>query len=208
MAENNTFPTTTDELEEYISSYLLAHLSDAINQVTTAAIAQAVRSYMQEYGAALEDNAVDGEVPLIADGDLNANSMTIPLTEYSGGVPVRFIQARIRALALAAAETITSSDLSLPIVTQSDDDVTIAPNCLNVWDEPLLNLRIGFAAGSASKLNEYMIQFTAAGSTMTLEFDDDVTWMEEPEFEAGYTYQVSVVNGMAIYGEWRIEEES
>ena len=51
-------------------------------------------------------------------------------------------------------------------------------------------------------LLEYMMEFTVSGDNFTLTLPSGVRWMEEPDFEAGSTYQVSVLNNLAIYAAW------
>jgi hypothetical protein len=94
------------------------------------------------------------------------------------------------------------SDLAQPnVVQQVSQTATIHPNTLNVWGA-VTSLMVSLAAGAAETLNEYMLQFTVSGTAFTLTLPNGVNWMEEPEWEDGATYQVSVVNNLAIYGEW------
>lgn len=90
-------------------------------------------------------------------------------------------------------------------VLQSDARKTIAPNVLNVWIQPMASLEITLAAGIQGIMNEYMIQFTcpAQGSTL-LQFTDAIAWANDDEIEPepGYTYQISIVNGLAVYAGW------
>ena len=94
------FPTTTAELDAYISDYLDAHLAEHLSDEQ---MIQAVAAYMQNYGAAVEDNGVNGEVPLVADNALDADNMTVLLARLSNGVPTSFFQARVKALVVATA---------------------------------------------------------------------------------------------------------
>ena len=99
------FPSTTEELEQYISDYMSAHVQEYVTVATTAAIAEAVKEYMEAYGAALEDNGPGGDVPLV--DEIDADTTTMPLTRVdSNGTPLSFIQARIRAFARAGCKSI------------------------------------------------------------------------------------------------------
>lgn len=53
-----------------------------------------------------------------------------------------------------------------------------------------------------SSLHEYMFQFTASSSGCTLTLPSSIKWMngETPTIEAGKTYQVSIVNNLAVCG--------
>lgn len=203
------FPTTTDELEQYISDYLDAHVAERVSTITDDAIAQAVKNYMEEYGAALEDNGVNGEVPLVADDYFTRNSgehmndTSVPMAANSAGVPVSYFQARLRAFALAAASLVNASDVATPIVEQTETDITINPNVMNIWSTAVASLQVTFAAGTAGRVAHYMMQFMA-GDSFTLALPSGIRWMndDEPEWVTGSTYQVSIESGLAIFAEF------
>lgn len=203
------FPTTTDELEQYISDYLDAHVAERVSTITDDAIAQAVKNYMEEYGAALEDNGVNGEVPLVADDYFTRNSgehmndTSVPMAANSAGVPVSYFQARLRAFALAAASLVDASDVATPIVEQTETDITINPNVMNIWSTAVASLQVTFAAGTAGRVAHYMMQFMA-GDSFTLALPSGIRWMndDEPEWVTGSTYQVSIESGLAIFAEF------
>lgn len=98
---------------------------------------------------------------------------------------------------------------SIRMVSQIDTTLTIQPNVLNVWGV-VSSLAIGFAAGGAGSVNEYMLQFTcpsSAGTTLVL--PNSVKWMNDDalEPEPGWTYQISVVNDLAVYSGWEAAQE-
>lgn len=197
------FPSTTEELDEYISDYMDAHIAERLEEITTEAISQAVMSYMQNYGAAIEDNGVQGDVPLIADNALDADNTTIPLAHLSNGVPTSFFQARVRALALVASHLITHADVPMSVVAQTETDVEIEPNVLNVWGS-IEALTITLTGAVSGQVNEYMLQFEVDGDNFELILPSGVRWLEEPDFEDGSTYQVSIVNNLAVCGGWEV----
>lgn len=88
------------------------------------------------------------------------------------------------------------------MVQQTQTSVRISPNVLNVWASAVASLSVEFIAGGASAVNEYMLQFVPADDNFTLTFASTVRWVEEPEWEAGKTYQVSIVNGLAVCAGW------
>ena len=90
---------------------------------------------------------------------------------------------------------------SLMMVPQTQSMVTIDPDVLNVWGQ-VSNLAVGFNSGPEGRVSEYMMEFTVSGDNFTLTLPSGVRWMEEPDFEAGSTYQVSVLNNLAIYAAW------
>ena len=207
-----TFPTTTDELNQYISDYMDAHIAERITTITDEAIAQAVDEYMRTYGAAMEDNGVDGEVPLV-DNDFftpeNMGAVTMPLAVLSAGVPTSYIQARIRALALAAASLITSKDVKIPIVVQTSDNVVIEANVLNTWNmtSGMEGITVAFEAGDSTKVNEYLLRINVQEDNFSLELPSDVIWTDEaPAMENGYTYEISIINNRALYAAWENQQ--
>ena len=95
-----------------------------------------------------------------------------------------------------------AANLYLAQVEQTSTTASIDPNVLNVWGA-VSTLSITFNTGQSGRLNEYMIQFTCPSNAATaLTLPSSVIWLEEPEFEAGWTYQISVVNNLAIYAGW------
>ena len=194
---------TQEELEQFILACMDNHI-DVIDQ--------RIRQYMEENGAAIENNGSDGEVPLVADDYFTANEgqhmtdTSLPMVANVGGVQVSFIQARIRAFAKAAATLVNASDVVTPIVEQLETNVTIDPNVMNIWTSAVSSLTIAFGSGPSGKVAHYMMQFTpASGFAMTLPMG--IRWVNgnEPDWTDGSTYQVSIENGLAIYAEWEAE---
>ena len=57
------------------------------------------------------------------------------------------------------------------------------------------------SAANGSILNEYFIEFTISSSGTTVSFPSTIKWVNgtAPTFEAGCTYQVSIVNNLGTY---------
>ncbi len=86
---------------------------------------------------------------------------------------------------------------------QTSSPVSIYPNRLNLWTSAMKAITItSFIAGTSGVMNEYMMQFTVDGDDFSLTLPNGVRWLEEPEWEDGSTYQVSIVNNLAIYAGW------
>lgn len=85
---------------------------------------------------------------------------------------------------------------------QTELQVEIKPNELNVWEDAVEELAITFEQGNPSQANEYMLQFTVLGDNFTLSLPQGVRWLEEPDWTNGNTYQVSIMNNLAIGAEW------
>lgn len=92
-----------------------------------------------------------------------------------------------------------------PMLIQTSSPISIKPNVLNVWNAPQTSLTVGFNEGDSNSVNEYMLQFTVSGSNFTLNLPNTVKWIEDIEWENGYTYQVSILNNLAVCAGWSNE---
>lgn len=88
------------------------------------------------------------------------------------------------------------------IVEQNSNTATIMPDVLNSWSEVSF-LNITLSPAISGKTAEYMLEFTVDSDSFTFSCEG-VKWPdnEEPDWENGYTYQVSILNGLALYAEW------
>ena len=86
----------------------------------------------------------------------------------------------------------------------SSSPVSIKPNCVNRWTSPVGALYVSLAQGTSGMVSEYMLEFTVTGGNFTLQLPASVRWLDgdTPEWESGYTYQVSILNNMAIAAGW------
>ena len=94
---------------------------------------------------------------------------------------------------------------STVVINQTDTTTSIYPNKLNKWGS-VTSLSVGFEVGAAGRTNEYMMEFTVSGSAFTLTLPNSVKWIddEQPDWEDGYTYQVSVLNNLAVAAGWEV----
>lgn len=87
-----------------------------------------------------------------------------------------------------------------PAVTEvshgtSNTTFALTPNVLHTWGTvSSLNLTLG--SGSSTYVDEYMFKFTT-GTGFTLTLPSTVEWYNEPQFNEGKTYEVSIVDGYA-----------
>ena len=93
-----------------------------------------------------------------------------------------------------------------PVVMQTGKTATIYPNVLNVWGE-VSSLDISLGAGNSGEVNEYMLQFTCGNTAATITLPKEVRWAEEPAFELNRTYQISILNNLAVYASWENSTE-
>lgn len=81
--------------------------------------------------------------------------------------------------------------------------VVIKPNILyKLGDRDVLD--VSFIDGEQGIVNEYMFEFTVTSDSFTLTLPSSVKWTEEPDFQSGYTYQVSIVNNLALSAGWEV----
>jgi hypothetical protein len=91
------------------------------------------------------------------------------------------------------------------VVDQSATTATIQPNVLNVWGD-VATLDITLATPSdTSIVNEYMVQFTSGATATTLILPDTIQWLSEPTIKPNATYQISIINNLAVIGEFSNE---
>lgn len=108
------------------------------------------------------------------------------------------------------AHTITADDISAwndkmdetPLLLHGTGDTTysITPNVFHMWDVvESLNITLATPDDPAI-LNEYMFQFTSGATATVLSLPSNIVWMSEPTIEASKTYQISIVNNLAVIG--------
>lgn len=108
----------------------------------------------------------------------------------------------------AALDQLKNGDRTKVIAQESAgtslSPISIKPNCLNRWATPVGALYVSLAQGTSGVVSEYMLEFTVAGGNFTLQLPASVRWMDgdAPDWESGYTYQVSILNNMAIAAGW------
>ncbi len=82
----------------------------------------------------------------------------------------------------------------------------ISPNILYRWGAITELEIISFQEAQEGCVNEYMLEFTVSGDNFTLTLPEGIRWIEEPTWYDGYTYQVSIINNLAVYAGWEAQE--
>ena len=91
------------------------------------------------------------------------------------------------------------------VINQTETTIEIQPNMLNIWGE-VTSLDITLAIPTdTSIINEYMIQFTSGATATQLVLPDTIQWMNGSVINANATYQLSIINNLAVIGEWSNE---
>lgn len=103
-------------------------------------------------------------------------------------------------------------DTGTPVVNhQTEPIVTIQPNVMNVWGT-ITNLNITKGDDIDDIVNNYMIRFTVGEGTPDIRFDwgrEEIQWYggNEIEFVNGNTYEISIVNNIALWAEFEPKAE-
>ena len=93
----------------------------------------------------------------------------------------------------------------IPILYPTDTVLNIMPNVLYVWGV-VESLEITLATPADETIvNEYMIQFTSGEVATTLILPSEIKWMSAPKIQANKVYQISIVNNLAVMGEFSDE---
>lgn len=96
-------------------------------------------------------------------------------------------------------------EVETKIVSRTESVATIQPNVLNVWGE-VASLDIALAEPTDNTIvNEYMVQFASGATATTLTLPSGIKWLSKPSIEANTTYQISIVNNLAVIGGFKDE---
>ena len=89
------------------------------------------------------------------------------------------------------------------VVEQNAMSASILPDVLNKWTSPVNSLSVTLLNGVSGKAWEYMLEFTVGSSEFTFTCNN-IRWVDdnEPDWTNGYTYQVSILNGLAVSAGW------
>ena len=149
---------------------------------------------------------------LLSSSDLDS---LIPISIRSGGMNIRFINSNNKYMQYryTGVETTGNPNPFLDSANWKCTDCTmisestevkefILPNVLNKW-ENIKSLTIhSFQGAQEGCVNEYVLEFTVNGDNFILTLPEGIRWMGEPTWENGYTYQVSIVNNLAVFAGW------
>lgn len=152
---------------------------------------------------------------LLSSSDLDS---LIPTSIRCGGMSIRFINSYNKYVQYRYTGIETTGNpnpfldnanwkcIDTTIISESTEvKESILPNELNKWGK-IKSLTINsFQGAQEGHVNEYMLEFTVSGDDFTLTLPEGVRWVEEPTWENGYTYQVSIVNNLAVFAGWEAQ---
>ena len=140
------------------------------------------------------------EVATLADLDL------IPLPRRTEGMAVHVNDiGKTYILSKKADGTLYWKEMQTgtPIVIRTGDAV-IQPNVLNVWQTAVTSLTITKGTDIDGELNHYFVRFKAGANT-TVTFEGfALQWyaVDAPIWINGKTYEVSIINNLALWAEF------
>lgn len=93
--------------------------------------------------------------------------------------------------------------VEIDVVNMTGTTATLSPNKFYVWGN-VSSLNISLETPSDSSIyNEYMFQFTSGSTATTLSLPASITWYQDYNtILANTTYQISIVNNLAVLGEF------
>lgn len=92
-----------------------------------------------------------------------------------------------------------SGIMSSVLIEGATPTQSISPNKFYKF-ESVTTLTITFSPETPNVLNEYMFQFTSRETATVLNMPDSVRWIGDHTIEPNKTYQVSIVNNLAVIG--------
>lgn len=92
-----------------------------------------------------------------------------------------------------------SGIMSSVLIEGATPTQSISPNKFYKF-ESVTTLTITFSPETPNVLNEYMFQFTSGETATVLNMPDSVRWIGDHTIEPNKTYQVSIVNNLAVIG--------
>ena len=166
--------------------------------------------------ADLAKKANDADLATVAKSGLYSDltgTPTIPtktseLTNDSGfltSVPSEYVtETELEAKGyLTKHQDISGKEDKYTSATSSSGTVELSDTKMYILGEQSA-VTITLPSGAESNGREYLCQFTAASSGCTLSVPDTITWLgnETPTINAGKTYQLSILNNLAVIGEF------
>ena len=142
---------------------------------------------------ASEITRIQGAKSAIADA-IEAKGVTVPASTKIDGYA-----------ALVAAIPQGASEITYPVEveTLTTGTYTLPPNTFVKFGEVSA---IGFSLDTTSEVsgyvNEYVVQFTSGSTAATVGFPQTVKFPDTFTVEADMTYQISIVNNLALVQSW------
>lgn len=169
--------------------------------------ATALQSYTEQYKGTVTGVKMNGTTKNPSEGVVDLGTVITEHQDISGkqdklvsGTNVKTINGE----SILGSGNITiqggsgGDSAAYPIVNHGTGDTTftLTPNTFHVWGE-VSSLDLSFGAEQAGVANEYLFQFTSGPDGTTLALPGDIKWANDWRVDSSYTYQVSILNGIA-----------
>ena len=86
------------------------------------------------------------------------------------------------------------------LITFDTSSITLSPNIYYRKTNQSGTLDISLSSETSGVLNEYLVEFTTSATGTTIILPNTIKWAngETPTFDAGTTYQISIVNNLGV----------
>ena len=190
---------------------------DYFEPKTNAKLAELEQEVIYDVSAHNDGAVFESLQTLLSKPNLNT---LIPISVRHGGMNIRFIQGSVLSsdnkyvqYCYKGTEITGSPNPFLDEFNWNPVDFTrifepievetsIYPNILNRWGRLNALTIQSFQGAQDGYVNEYMLEFTVSGDSFVLTLPEGVRWLEEPTWENGYTYQVSIIDNLAVFAGW------
>ncbi len=81
----------------------------------------------------------------------------------------------------------------------ADTSFALTPNTLHTWGE-VTSLTLTLGTEESGVANEYLAEFVSGSTATSLSLPDTIKWLngKTPEIASGKTYQLSILDGLAV----------
>lgn len=183
-AINNIGSSESVDLSNYVTKEELATKQDVISDIST------IRTNAANYKGTVTGVKVNGSTKSPSSGTVDIGNVVtsvkidnVSKTPSSGVVDLGYANKKL--------------------TTSTSSSMTLSPNIYyRNTNTSLSSLTITLGSVSNSYIiNEYFVEFTTRSSGTTVSFPSAIKWVNgtAPTFEAGCTYQVSIVNNLGTY---------
>jgi hypothetical protein len=162
-----------------------------VTTLTLPSSVEWVQELEPESGHTYEVSIVNGLAAYITDDMQAATQVQSDWNETNTTSPA-YIRNKPDISSKADAVSITNHGTS-------DTTYTLTPNVFHVWGE-VAALTLTLDTVSSTVLDEFMFQFESGSTPTVLTLPSTVKWISDDTIESGYTYQVSIVNNLAVMG--------
>lgn len=172
--------------------------------------ATALQSYTEQYKGTVTGVKVNGTTKSPSNGVVDLGTVITSHQDISGKQDTLVSGSNIKTIngtsILGSGDIVISSGSSssgsgaYALIEHDTNDTTytLTPNTFHVWGE-VGSLTLTFGEEQSGVANEYLFQFESGETATTLTLPNNLIWANDdtPVIESNYTYQVSILKGLA-----------